>query len=88
MDQEEKTKIIEALRKKNVKQPCPRCQARNFEVVGQSLIPLNEDLTSFSLQGPAIPSAVIACSSCGFITLHAFGPLGLMPTHTGKEEKQ
>ncbi len=79
MEQEKKEKIAVALRDKGVKLPCPRCASANFEVVGQTLLPLNENPNVVNLGGPAIPAAIVACSNCGFITLHALGPLKLMP---------
>ena len=32
------------------------------------------------LGGPAIPTAVIVCTKCGFISQHALGVLGLLPS--------
>ena len=79
MDQEKKEKLVQALRKKGVKLPCPRCGSSNFEVVGQSVIPLNDNPSVYSIGGPAVPVGIVACSNCGFITLHALGSLNLMP---------
>jgi hypothetical protein len=88
MNQEKKEKIIKGLLEKKVNQPCSRCQSLNFEVVGQTFILLNEDPKVFAVGGPAIPSAVIACSQCGFITLHALGPLGLMPKKQAEDKNE
>jgi len=79
MDQDKKEKLAQALHEKGVKLPCPRCGAANFEVVGQSVIPLNDNPAVFSVGGPAVPVGIVACSNCGFITLHALVRLNLMP---------
>lgn len=73
MDQDRKEKIARALVSKGVKQPCPRCTSLNFEVVGQTNLMLNENPQAFVVGGPTVPTVVVACSNCGFITLHALG---------------
>ena len=32
--------------------------------------------------GPAVPTVAIACTNCGFISHHALGALGLLPTQS------
>lgn len=87
MDNERKTKIAKALRDKGVKLPCPRCASINFEVVGQTILPLNDNPNNIILGGPGVPAALIACSNCGFVTFHALGALNLMPTTTEENSK-
>jgi hypothetical protein len=79
MDQVLKEKIIKALQDRKVSQPCPRCQATGFDVVGQTSVALNDNPSVATLGGLVVPAALIACSQCGFITLHALGSLDLMP---------
>lgn len=86
MDDDKKNKIAQALSKKGVKLPCPRCGGINFEIVGQTLLALNENPNTYNF-GPAVPCAMVACSNCGFITLHALGPLNLMPQSDGESSK-
>ncbi len=78
MNQSYKEKIAAKLYEKGVNQPCPRCASFNFEVVGQTLLALAENPQNIIVGGPAVPSAIIACSHCGFITLHAISALNLM----------
>jgi predicted nucleic-acid-binding Zn-ribbon protein len=85
MDLVNKEKIAQALYNKDVTLPCPRCTSSNFEVVGQTLLTLNEDPHIVTLGGPALPSAIIACSNCGYITLHALSSLNLMP-HNNQDD--
>lgn len=79
MNEKIKEKVIEALHKNGVELPCPRCSSINFEVVGQTIVSLNDNARVLTLGGPAIPSAIIACSHCGFMTLHALSSLNISP---------
>lgn len=80
MDEEKKTKIANALRNKGVKLPCPRCNSLDFEIVGQTFLPLNDNPGVITVGGPGVPAALVACSHCGFVMFHALGPLNLMPS--------
>ena len=76
---EEKQKIIEALGKKKVNGPCPRCGNNNFILAdGYFNHSMQTDLKNFSLGGPSIPTIATVCSNCGFISEHALGVLGLL----------
>ncbi len=75
MDPEEKIKLAQAFKNKGVKLPCPRCSSINFEVVGKTALPLNDNPQAIVIGGPTVPAALLACSDCGFITLHALGIL-------------
>lgn len=79
MDFQSKERIIKALKDKGVNLPCPRCATLRFEVVGQTVLYLNDDPLNIRIGGDGLPSAIIACSHCGFIMLHALGGLNLMP---------
>ncbi len=86
MDEEKKTQVANALLNKGVKLPCPRCGTKNFEVVGQTFLPINDNPNLFLIGGPMIPSVIIACSNCGFLTLHALEPLQLLPSKDKGEQ--
>jgi ribosomal protein S27AE len=80
MKQEEKDKIIKALEERLAKLPCPRCGNQQFSLAdGYFSQPLQENLGGIVLGGPAIPSVVVVCNKCGFISQHALGALGLLP---------
>ena len=79
MNHKDKDAIINALKEKNVVLPCPRCESSNFQVIGQTAISINENPTVISLGESAVPAALIVCTQCGFITMHALGSLGLIP---------
>lgn len=77
MDNDRREKIAQALQRLSVNQPCPRCQNFRFSVVGEGFISLNADPGTINLGGPGIPTAIVACDRCGFITEHALKVLGL-----------
>ena len=79
MTPERQEKAIAALRTKGVNRPCPRCGAPKFSVVGETNIPLQENPSVFSIGGPSIPTVLVACDNCGYITQHAQVSLGLVP---------
>ncbi len=79
MNLQHKEAIIKALEEKNVSLPCPRCNSSNFQVIGQTTLSMSENPRVVSLGGAVTPAALITCSQCGFITLHALGALGHKP---------
>ncbi len=82
--QEQKDKIIKALMERGARAPCPRCGNQSFTLLdGLFNQPLQTELGNIVLGGPSIPSVVVVCTRCGFISQHALGVLGMLP----KEEK-
>lgn len=86
MTQEEKDRIIRVLQERGAILPCPRCGNASFALIdgyfNQSIQPqLNGGIV---IGGPSIPSVAVICNRCGFISQHAAGALGLIPT-TQKE---
>lgn len=79
MTPDRQDKAIAALRTKGVNRPCPRCGAPKFSVVGETSISLQENPSVFSVGGPSIPTVLVACDNCGYITQHAQVSLGLVP---------
>lgn len=78
MEQNRLNDIIKALQDREVNKPCARCGKSAFDVVGETMIPLNDDPRVIRLPGPSIPAIMLACKSCGDITFHAQGPLNLV----------
>jgi len=89
MTSEEKQKIIKILENIGVTLPCPRCGKNKFIILdGYFNQPLQEKIKGdIVFGGPAIPSVVTACSNCGFISLHALGALGLLPSSRKGDKK-
>jgi hypothetical protein len=71
-------KIVSALEKRNVK-PCPRCEHTSFSVVGDSEVPLKIREGSQLPSGSKlrIPTIVLICENCGFISQHSLVALEL-----------
>lgn len=78
MDQKRLDEVVNALTLKGVNFPCSRCGQAKFSVVGEALILLQEDPNVFAIGGPSIPTIIVACDNCGYITQHAAAPLGVM----------
>lgn len=79
MDQKRLNELVAALTAKGVNRPCPRCEKSKFSIVGETIIPIQDDPKVFAVGGPSIPAVIVACDSCGYITHHAtmvLAPLG------------
>ena len=71
--------IIDILDQRGATQPCPRCGNQEFTLIdGYFNQPIQSDLSSYAIGGPAVPSVVVACNRCGYLSQHALGPLGLL----------
>ena len=85
LSQDQKDRIIKALTERGARLPCPRCGNQNFTLVdGYFNQPIQTELGGLVIGGPSIPSVVVVCTRCGFLSQHALGVLGLLP----KEEKE
>lgn len=71
MDKKRLDELVIALTAKGVNRPCPRCGNNKFSVVGETSITIQEDPNVFAIGGPGIPTVIVACDSCGYITQHA-----------------
>jgi len=77
---EEKQRIIAILSKKGANNPCPRCNQNNFTLLdGYFNQTIQQTISSVVLGGPSVPSAIIVCNNCGYMSQHALGVLGLIP---------
>ncbi len=85
MDQKTRDEIADRLKEKGAVLPCPRCGNVSFFVIDGYLNPTLQDrLQGLVIGGRSIPSAIVACNRCGFLSQHALGALGLLPS----EEKE
>lgn len=88
MTQEEKDKIIHKLTEKGAQHPCPRCGHKSFTLLdGYFSHPLQANISDLVLGGISVPSVVVVCTNCGFLSQHALGSLGLLPPKSS-EPKQ
>lgn len=77
MDQARQELAIKALTEKRVDKPCPRCGNQKFSVIGETFIPLQDNPNAFQIGGFSIPTVIVACDNCGYITQHAQVTLGI-----------
>jgi ribosomal protein S27AE len=76
----EKQKVLEALDEAGANLPCPRCGNGQFSLVdGYFNHPIQTSLGGLVIGGPSVPSVVVVCNKCGFISQHALGALNLLP---------
>lgn len=87
---EEKEKIVEALTRKAPSLECPMCHHRHFILAeGYTMLAIQDVKDQMILGGTMMPAIGLACSRCGFISLHSLGVLGLMEKEVKAEnEKQ
>lgn len=78
MTPERQQQTIQALSEKGVKQPCPRCGTFKFSIAGETYIAIQEGPALFHIGGPTIPTVIVVCDTCGYITQHAQVTLGLL----------
>jgi len=85
MKEEEKQRIIKALEERGAKLPCPRCGNQQFTLVdGYFNQTIQTELKGMVIGGPSVPSVVVVCTRCGYMSQHALGTLGLLPKEGGK----
>lgn len=88
LSSDQKRRIVEALEKAGAKLPCPRCGNGNFALLdGYFNQPVQMELGGLVLGGPSVPSVVVVCNRCGYLSQHALGVLQLLPK-TPPEEGQ
>jgi len=86
---EQKKRIVEALEKAGARMPCPRCGNTSFSLLdGYFNQPVQTELGGLVLGGPSVPSVVVVCSKCGYLSQHALGTLGLLPKPSAEEAKK
>lgn len=86
LSKEEKEKIIKVLDERGAKLPCPRCGNNSFTLLdGYFNQTIQTELKGMVIGGPSVPSVVVACSRCGYLSQHALGTLGLLPKEEVKK---
>lgn len=86
LSEERKKEIIKVLDELGAKLPCPRCGNPHFILIdGYFNQTIQPELQGIVLGGPSIPSVVVACNKCGFLSQHALGVIGLLPKEVTKK---
>lgn len=88
MKSEERENIKKALEERGVKAPCPRCGNEKFFLTeGYFVQSLQDEAKGIVIGGPGLPSVVVVCTHCGFISQHALGVLGLLDSSAPESSK-
>ena len=75
---ETKLEIVRALASRDVKTSCPMCDNNNWAIAeGYFINPLQERPNVIHLAGAVIPTIVLICNKCGFVSQHALKVLGI-----------
>jgi predicted nucleic-acid-binding Zn-ribbon protein len=83
--QDQKDKIIKVLAERGANLPCPRCGNNAFTLLdGYFNQIIQEEPKGIVLGGRTVPSIVVACKRCGYLSQHAIGILGLLPKEENK----
>jgi len=86
ISEEQKQKIIAALKERGATLPCPRCGNQAFTLLdGYFNQTIQTKLSGMVIGGPSVPSVVVGCDRCGLLSQHALGTLGLLPAKGEKE---
>jgi hypothetical protein len=93
LDADRKTQIVklldERLRKFGQETKCPMCGNTHFAISDsyfQNV--LQDDINTTTLGGPSVPTIAIICTNCGFVSQHALGILGLLPSEGDADGKK
>jgi len=79
LPEERKREIIARLQECGVPKACPMCGKGQWTLMGGYFNhPLQIHLDGLAL-GKSVPSVLIICNHCGFMSQHALGTLGLLP---------
>ncbi len=80
--------IVNKFNKVKIK-PCPRCGSPDFTLIdGYSWTVLQSEPIGVTLGGTTIPTVVMICTTCGFLSQHELGVFGLIPDGDTEPKKQ
>lgn len=77
--------IISKIREQRATSNCPRCGNNSFSLVDGyfNLAIQGQPAGNVQIGGPSVPTIALVCDSCGYISLHALGALGLLDQTEG-----
>lgn len=78
MTEEQKKRVIETLNSRGIGKVCPMCGQKGFSVAEGYLTDMLTDDYRLETGYRRIPSILLICNNCGFMSRHALGTLGLM----------
>jgi hypothetical protein len=77
-------RFTDALKEKMASAVCASCGNNNWMLVPEAAL---IQQWAMMLPAPGIPVSVAICNNCGFVRLHALGPLGLLSKDIGNREE-
>lgn len=79
--------ILEAMEKVGLLNLCPICRQNKFQLqTGYFLNVIQQDIENVELGGNVIPTVVLICLNCGFVSQHSLGVLGLLSKSESEED--
>jgi predicted nucleic-acid-binding Zn-ribbon protein len=79
LSKEQQEKIIKTLNEHGAKLPCPRCGNLDFTLLdGYFNQTVGSEPGTIVFGGISVPSVVIACRRCGYLSQHSIRVLGLL----------
>lgn len=86
---DKKQEIVNALQEKGAVLPCPRCNNNNFTLLdGYFNQSVQVEPKNLVLGGESVPSVVVVCNKCGYMSQHAIGVLNLIPKEEERHDKK
>ena len=79
LDSEQKKEIVAALKERGALQACPRCGNEGFALAdGYFNELLQTEPADLKFDVSSVPSVIVICRNCGFMSQHALGILGFL----------
>ena len=83
---EREKEILEVMEKSGVLNLCPICRNNKFQLQpGYFINVVQENIEKIELGGESIPTVILICHNCGFVSQHSLGVLGLLSKSTLEE---
>lgn len=77
----DRQRIQNLLEERGAMMPCPRCGNRTFVLLdGYFNQSVQSGFKEMVFGGLSLPSVVVGCNRCGYLSHHALGALGLLPS--------
>lgn len=89
LTKEQSDLVIKTLQERGVTMPCPRCGNNSFTLQdGYFSQTVQSSQTNVVLGGQILPSVMVICNKCGYMSQYALGVLGLMEPKKTPEEPE
>lgn len=79
----DRKRLAQIMAEKGGDSKCFSCGHNNWAFLDEAAVV--PQLTN-TLPAPGIPAAIMVCINCGYIRMHALGPLNMIPKDGGDDE--